>query len=236
MRGADADGTLFDASAMLLKGANLLKGGMGIGERGRQVRRERWLMVFDDENGFPTACVHTQHEILLGMQRICRTDSSLEWQTRQERLCYGNLIGLLGNDHLEEGFLTVMGAEGEQMRRGLLVGCRTTNCFAIQSNGVIGFGLQSGAYPVSQRPFDLLSVQAGEQLAGEGITVTEKATWPEQLGEEMALVTTPFSNGQGRVTVAEQSGDQAHQQEGGIRSAVSVWNEDLECWQTLRTN
>src|SRR5438552_5581362 len=106
---------------MLIERRELLKRGMRVGEIGGQVGIESRLIVFDGENGFSPQCIHAEHKILLGVQGICGADAPLKWQAGQERLSYRDLIGLLGNGDLQERFLAVMSAEGEQVGSRLLV-------------------------------------------------------------------------------------------------------------------
>jgi hypothetical protein len=92
---------------MLITRAGLLKGGVRIGKIRGEIRGEGRLIVFDGENGFCAQRIHALHEILLGVQRVCRDDA----QAGQESLCHRNLIGLLANHDLQKGFLALMGAK-----------------------------------------------------------------------------------------------------------------------------
>lgn len=104
---------------------------MGIGKVGGQVGKERRLVVFDGENGFAAQCIDAQHKILLGMQSVCSQDPSSNWQAGQERLGDRDLIGFLRNQDLQQGFLTLMGAKGEQMGSRPICRAGPTNRLAI---------------------------------------------------------------------------------------------------------
>jgi hypothetical protein len=92
------------------------------------------------------------------MKGIGGADAPGKRQAGQECLGHWDLIGFLRDRDLQERFLALVGTEGEQVRSGLLVRSGTAHRFAIQGNRVLCLGHESAAYPISQSPFDLLSI------------------------------------------------------------------------------
>ncbi|EFH81024.1 hypothetical protein Krac_1689 [Ktedonobacter racemifer DSM 44963] len=129
--GAHTDRTLFNPSSMLIKRGVLRKRSMWIGEIGGEICVEGRLIVFDGENGFATQGIHAPHEILLRVQSVCGEDASIDRQAGQEGLCDWDFIRLLGNGNLQQCFLAVMCAKGEQMGSRMFVRSSPTNRLAI---------------------------------------------------------------------------------------------------------
>lgn len=109
----------------------------------------------------------------------------------------GDLIGLFRHSNLEERFLALMRAEGEQVGGRLLVGSGSAYGFAVQGNRILWGRYQCAAYPVSQSPFDLLRIQARKQFAVQRIAGTQKPARSEQVGEQIVLITAPLPDSQG---------------------------------------
>jgi hypothetical protein len=111
----------------------------------------------------------TQEKGHMGMQRIRGKDPSSHRQGWQKHQCHRDLIGFLLNLNLKQGFLTVMGPEGEQMRSLMIIGACPSHGFAIQGNRVIWGSYKRHTDPISQGPFDLRDIEARQQFAVERI-------------------------------------------------------------------
>jgi hypothetical protein len=97
----------------------------------------------------------------LGMQGIGSAHPTKQGQAREQSLSDRDLIRLLGDLDLQERFLTLMGTEGEQMRRMLSGSSRATHGFAIQSNRIFWRGRERSSYPVGEGTFNLLEPPSG---------------------------------------------------------------------------
>src|SRR6266702_5257504 len=116
--------------------------------------------------------------------------------------------------HLEQGFLTIMGTEGQQMRRVLLGSGGPTYRFAVEGHSLLIVVGMTGLDPDSQHQLDVTHTQAWQQAAIEGADGRIEVTWPKEPMQQEWLIVTPLPHRVLRVAVTEQGGDQAGQQVG----------------------
>jgi len=82
--------------------------------------------------------MHEVQESGMGVQGIARADPPRHRQGRQQHFGDGNFVGLLIDPDLEQGLLALVGAKGQQMRRGVVLRGGTAHRFAIKGNWLIG--------------------------------------------------------------------------------------------------
>ena len=114
------------------------------------------------------------------VESISGVDARMHRQTRQDLFGNGNLVGFLTDAHLEQGFLTLMSTEGQQMGRLVLSGGRSAHGFAVEGHGLLVALRTTGLDPSGEHHLEVTHTQAGQEAtierAGGGVEVT----WPKE--------------------------------------------------------
>lgn len=101
------------------------------------------------------------------MQRIRRHHPSLQVQQREHGLGGGDLVGLVGYAHLQQGLLTLVGVDRQQVGSGLLSDVRPAHGLAVDGDRLGVRHGPRGTHPAGQRPFQRLDRQAGQEATIE---------------------------------------------------------------------
>src|SRR5579859_3468685 len=109
--GRNPDAPRLAASPMVITGLSLRARDQGISEKGCQVGMEAGLIRFNGEPCLASEGMDAKKEILLSMESIGGADAPNQRKAGKKRLCYGDLVGLFRNSHLQKRFLTVVGPE-----------------------------------------------------------------------------------------------------------------------------
>ena len=160
------DRASLDPSPAPIDGAVALKGsneGLRLAEKGGQIGIQSGLIGFDSQHTADRADAHHLHEGGVGMEGIRCVNTRMQRQARQEQFGDGDLVGFGRDAHLQQRFLTQVGAERQQMGTFVRGFGRSTHRLAIQGNGIfVSVGATAtGVDPGGQQLLDMTHTQAG---------------------------------------------------------------------------
>ena len=114
--------------------------------------------------------------------------------------------------------MTGMRTKGEQMRGRVVADSGATHSFPVEGKWLIGLRHQSCLHPGGNDVFERRHIQLGEHPAIERTRWTEKPTWTKEPSQEEMPSAAPLADRFTMITVAQQRGNKAGEQEGQVRA------------------